>query len=419
MSAHTIFYYPYGDFRNKDIPLLKVAALYFDKLYILDPFKAVSGGDEFAQNADSQAIARDVNLLQGESVGILETVSPAEVLIKYDTEIAAAILHDLQDLEYIKLCGSSSQPRSWKLSLAKLPWEFRSDKALKRLIGDLPNRMIPHLEPYYQDFADKTRYEEMTSKPYIEHSIFEVKGKRVDYRYREFSLPLGESIMVNHALFGGLLHLAATPLTDDEFHYRVLDFKVNRASAVSALRQVLADRARLRQLKADVFAQAVLTDTELSLPILSPQIPLAEILEYRNRHKDELAQARERLAEMTQRIREQPWSDAFRDEIEYQLIPDVTNKLKECQKARDSWLHDKRVRQILSGLDIGLGAAIIAVPLFMATTPLLPVVVATAVLTLTKDVGLRSLEWLLDRSEGKKSMEENGFHYFLNLNKIK
>ncbi len=40
MTEHSIFYYPYASFKEKQVPLLKAAALYFDKLYILDPTKA-------------------------------------------------------------------------------------------------------------------------------------------------------------------------------------------------------------------------------------------------------------------------------------------------------------------------------------------------------------------------------------------
>lgn len=43
MTEHSIFYYPYASFTDAQAPLLKAAALYFDKLYILDPEKA-SGG---------------------------------------------------------------------------------------------------------------------------------------------------------------------------------------------------------------------------------------------------------------------------------------------------------------------------------------------------------------------------------------
>jgi len=40
MNEHSIFYYPSGDFRDKEIPLLKAAALYLDKIYIPDPIGA-------------------------------------------------------------------------------------------------------------------------------------------------------------------------------------------------------------------------------------------------------------------------------------------------------------------------------------------------------------------------------------------
>jgi hypothetical protein len=36
MSEHKLLYYPYASFTNAQLPLLKVAALWFDKLVILD-----------------------------------------------------------------------------------------------------------------------------------------------------------------------------------------------------------------------------------------------------------------------------------------------------------------------------------------------------------------------------------------------
>jgi hypothetical protein len=40
MTEHNLFYYPYASFTNAQLPLLKVAALWFDKLVILDPVGA-------------------------------------------------------------------------------------------------------------------------------------------------------------------------------------------------------------------------------------------------------------------------------------------------------------------------------------------------------------------------------------------
>ena len=40
MTEHSLFYYPYASFTNTQLQLLKVEALYFDKLYLLDPVGA-------------------------------------------------------------------------------------------------------------------------------------------------------------------------------------------------------------------------------------------------------------------------------------------------------------------------------------------------------------------------------------------
>ena len=54
MTKHNLFYYLYASFTNAQLPLLTVAALYFDKLYILDPVGAswdTIGADYIARNA--------------------------------------------------------------------------------------------------------------------------------------------------------------------------------------------------------------------------------------------------------------------------------------------------------------------------------------------------------------------------------
>ena len=39
-ASHEIFYYPYANLTDAQAPLLKVAAIYFDKLVLLDPVGA-------------------------------------------------------------------------------------------------------------------------------------------------------------------------------------------------------------------------------------------------------------------------------------------------------------------------------------------------------------------------------------------
>ncbi len=418
MSEHSIFYYPYADFKNEQLPLLKVAALYFDKLYLLDPFTAISGGEEFARDSDGDEIAKNVNLLKQEKIlgiipKILEAISPAKVLDTYNDQIAEAIRDDLQDREYLRLCATSGLPHAWVLSLAKVPRVKTSEKSMQTLMGTLPNSLIPLLEPYYQElreFADEDRYEERSIEPFTEYSTFNPYGERIDYRYRKFSLPLGESIMLNHALFGSLLCTGSTPLTDNRFHSKVLALKMQRAMKIPAVREVYEDIVRQRQLKADWLAASALTDRQLKLPVLNPKMPLEEVLAYREKYADALQEARDKLGWMARRIEAEPWSHEFAGELEHKTIPDIADELKEVRKARDSYLKSRR-RRALVGSGVVVSAATVLLTVFAAPITALALVIAG--LSLYTGVAIPGAERLLNRSDDKKAMQENGLHYLL------
>ena len=72
----SIFYYPYASLGEKQLSLLKATALYFDKIYILDPLKSSWGGIGDAQYEG------DVKMLEDE--GFLQRLSPEEVMHKYE-----------------------------------------------------------------------------------------------------------------------------------------------------------------------------------------------------------------------------------------------------------------------------------------------------------------------------------------------
>src|SRR6266566_9387318 len=134
---------------------------------------------------------------------------------------------------------------------------------------------------------------------------------------------------------------AATPITDLRVHQETLSLKLRRAVQDPVVRQVLEDRARERQIKADLLTTAALTDRQLNLPVLNPKMPLEEVLQYRDKHEAALQEARDKLGWMARRIEAEPWDDAFIDELERETIPDIADKLKEVRKARDSWLRSQ------------------------------------------------------------------------------
>ena len=102
MVEHNLFYCPYASFIDAQLALLKVAALYFDKLVILDPV------DASWETVGTDWTARDAVRLLGDA-GILEIVTPATVLAKYERPIAEAIHRDMEDQEFLDQCDARSQ----------------------------------------------------------------------------------------------------------------------------------------------------------------------------------------------------------------------------------------------------------------------------------------------------------------------
>lgn len=412
MTEHNLFYYPYASFTNTQLPLLKVAALYFDKLYILDPNKATGG------SVGPGDVAKDVASL--ELAHILTRVSPEEVLEKYEHEIAAAIRADLDDSEFMNLCETSGRAKLWRLALAKVPKEIREhelhkeypslkpkDEAMQRLMGELPRSLAGGAMRYTEMYAEETQ--RLSDQEFVYDEDRLTGSRQVEYRFADYPLPLGEAIMMNHALFAGLLFAEATPVTDDRFHNEALSLKLRRAAQDPAVQDAQANRAE--QSRIDLLAHGTLTDSRLSLPVLDPKLPLDEVLAYREANDAALRQTRDKLGRMAGRIKAEPWSEAFATELKRETIPDVLDELDEARKARDAWLESNKGRLGLEGTGIIAGAAAIGLAVF--TLPVTPVALAIAGVSLLSTAGIPGLKWARDWRDAKKSAQENGLHYLL------
>jgi hypothetical protein len=402
MSEHSIFYYPYASFSDDQKLLMKATALYFDKLYVLDPFKASYDG--IGPGNKSQHL----NMLEKE--GIIERVSPEIVLHDYEDAITNAIRFDLNDPEFIKLCKMSSKAQHWTLALAKVPKEIREDPKLKpldrsmqRLMGEVPRKVVPDVRSYAEDFA--TVYDEYR----------ETNSGMVEYRYADYPLELGESIMINHALYGSLLHTGAVPLTDDQFHNDVLTLKIKRAQQDPEIQNILEDRARTRQMKSSKLAMTALMDIDLA--ILSPEMPMEEILQYRKDHKDELAIAREQLALLARKIRQNPWEKDFAEHLEHDTLPNIQKSLMDAKSARDSWFKSDKGKIALKAVGLTASTASAVIGLALGATPFLPVAVATGLLGLVSGTIIPGAALALDWKKGKQTSGENGLYYFLKIKK--
>ncbi len=420
MNEHSIFYYPYASFRDDQVPLLKAAALYFDKLYILDPVKA--SWDMVGPAGGIQ----ELRLLEQE--GILHRVAPEEVLKVYEKAITAEILADMRDPKFLSLCQRKGRGRRWTLALAKVPKEIRSkyqslDTPMRRLMRDIPRKASMELKDYEEGggyfegeppryVATLNRAADEISETFNVYDEYREGGYGVmEYRYTEYPLSLGEAIMINHALFGGFLYTGAVPITDNSFHNEVLNLKIKSASNIPKIRAILKDRAKQRQLKKSQLAIKTLTD--LDLAIISPKIPMEEILQYRKNNADALGQTRQELGILARTIESQPWTEDFENELETKVLPKVHGILNEGKRIRNSWLESKRGRLALKAAGVAVGTATAVLAVFAA--PLTPVALATAGLGLVSGAAIPGAEWLFDWRDGKRTHEENGLHYLFSL----
>lgn len=376
MIGKNIFYYPYASLGEKQMSMLKAVALYFDKLFVLDPMKsswARVGLGEYEH---------EIQLLESE--GILQRVSPEEVMHQYEQVIASAIHDDLNDAEYRRLCDQESTA-SWTLALAKVPESIRDDPKFQPIDQSMRNTLNDVGQTYYEGSV----YDE-----YIE-----TYAGATEFRFADYPFAVGEAIMLNHALIGSLLYTDAVPLTDELIHSKLLNYKLKKAQQVPEIRAVIEDRrSKLDYAHASAAVQAL---SDIDLGVIPTEMSLERFLEYRTRHKDELAAARDKLDWMVREINQQPWTTEFDDEINHKLIPQLHDAMKPVQKSWSKWT---------TAAGIALGGAAVALGIF--GSPLTPVAVGVAGLTVAKDVGLGGFDWYQD---WKNAKSQNGLHYLMKL----
>jgi len=379
MGQHSVFYYPYASLGTEQSLLLKAAALYFDKLFILDPLKA-----SWAMIGPGE---RESDLQLLESEGILQRVAPEDVLLRNDKTIADAIERDLADPEFMNLCAGKEGKR-WTLALAKVPLAIRNDPKYHPLDQAMRTMMTD------VGVGSGSRYVEGTYDEYRE-----VGAGSVEYRYADYPFAVGEAIMLNHALVGSLLHADAVPLTDDPLHNRILSYKLQKAREIPEIRDVLESRQQEQRFAGMSAAAQALTD--LQLGVIPEDLTIDQILEYRRQHGDELQLVRDKLAWMAREIACEPWTKAFDDEVHHKLIPALHAQMEPAKSSLSSWLK-------AAAIAVGGAAAVLGI----FGNPLTPVVVGVAALTIGKDVGIGGLESFLDWKNGKT---QNGLHYLLKL----
>ena len=102
-------YYPYTRIQSSDS--LKAMVLYFDKIHIISPNEASIGS--FSNS--------DFDLLF--SNGLLNYISPSELIKQYDRVLTKSVIGDLTDHSFLKL-AHARRGHPWELFSEKVPSKF-------------------------------------------------------------------------------------------------------------------------------------------------------------------------------------------------------------------------------------------------------------------------------------------------------
>ena len=380
MNPHSVFYYPYATLGKQQKPLLNAAALYFDKIYILDPDKANWDGIGLSP------LDEELKLLQ--EANILERITPEEILVKYEASITNSIEADLRNQEFLDICKNYTHKRYWTLALSKIPENLQQDQTVQNFMRTSANR-------------------------YVEKEVYDEYRLGYEYRYADFPLEVGEAIMINHALHGGLLHTKATPITDDTFHNMVLNLKIEQIREIPKFKEIFDDMARVRDIKRNIMAIQTLTDRDLGI---ITDLPMESLLKCRTDNKKDLKKFRDKLGWLSREVVDKPWTDEFSDKLYSETIPEINDELKDIEKQVSDYIREERAKLIRRG--IGLTAGTIVAVLSFSFSPLIPIAIAIGASSLVKDVAIPGLDWYDDWKQGKQIGNNNGLSYLLKIKEL-
>jgi hypothetical protein len=398
MSEHSVFYYPYATLNADQLPLLKAAALYFDRLLVLDPSRAswvTIAGDDDGRRAAAALL----------DAGILAPLDPVEELPRIEQRLVQSMEEDLADERFLELCRPR-ESRWWTLSLEKVPAELRDDPrfaprdaAMRRLMTSAgrASGLAGATGEYREVYAS---YREVRGQG--AQDVYDEYVDGAEYRYVDVPFAVGESLMLNHALLLGLGY-GAVPITDDPVHRAVLDLKLARLAGDARTQEAITKRRDM--LSASRAAADLITDERLDLPALRQDVDIEVLLDFRSSSEGEALEAvRRRMALLAAQLDSEPWDAAFEREVGRRLLPQVADQMDAFTEAVRSWQKQKK-RRILHG--VGAAAGVAGAALTMAVAP--PLALAAGALGLVQ-AAQPGAELLMSRGEGEPDLRR-GLNY--------
>jgi len=349
-------YYPYTSVLS--LEGLKAMALYFEKIYIINPFHARIGDSNRPNNAEMSIL---------EDRGVVKYIPPAELLYTYESTIAEAIKEDLADPRFRSICRSA-ESKYWVIYESKIPRKLRST---------------------------------MEKQSMKIHKEFHLPKKTELHGERSMLLPidLGESIMINHALCA-TDKFSLTPITDDNLHHELLTLKL-RASRSKFPKKLLVDYGFVKDIKIDLAAFDVLSE---SVPMLY-RASMIDILEFRDKNKEALNRFKTEMGRVITDVENNFWDEDF-----YKRVIDMidTKVRPSLQDLRDSVETTKeRFARIIKR-----GAALAPLPIVATLLP-----GCDPMLAILASAGALVVEEYLESAKKERRIHKNSMAFLFDAQK--
>ena len=144
-------------------------------------------------------------------------------------------------------------------------------------------------------------------------------------------LHVGAAIILNHALYGGMLHIEATPVTKDRLHAELFAYKFEKLRNDPHFLRIINDDDRDALRKADAAAFHGLPKIKIDLGGFPfGLVSVKRILEIRAKRGTALEEIRKKFGQLAQDIRVEDWTPEYWREVGNRMIPKLNEELKQA-----------------------------------------------------------------------------------------
>ena len=218
---------------------------------------------------------------------------------------------------------------------------------------------------------------------------------------------LGESILLNHAIFASM-DKKLTPFTDELEHSRLLNHKMQRNFEL--MKDYLLEEGYIDDIKQNLLAKKVL---EINLSGIEG-VSYSDILDFRDDNKKELKSFRIEMGKMSTSISSNPWTSEFDSELAQIVKSKIEPKVQDLENQTSEFKDNMIVKYGKKAIPVAitLGATVYAgVPLSLA-------VVGTTLFDKFVKGDDNIIGSILNDWKDWRHQSRNSLTYLMNLNRL-